>query len=157
MRDLGRRAPAAPGGIPLEEAPLWVLALATLLVALAIFPALVGILAATGLAAGGSGTIAFAALALATLLVAGPATARPWRRRGHPDSLVLADSRPFLLRFSTWVWATLVVPNVIYGLIVLFHSGPPPDPRAAYLVGALVSLVQGSLALVARWRRRTPP
>lgn len=133
------------------------LALATLLVALVIFPALVGILAAAGLTSGGSGTIAFAALALATLLVAGPATARPWRRRGHPDSLALADSRPFLLRFSTWIWATLVVPNVLYGTIVLMHPGPPPDPRAAYLVGAVVSLVQGAIALVARWRQRHRP
>ena len=68
------------------------------------------------------------------------------------------DPRPLFVRFSTWLIVALLLPNVLFGVLVLTHDGPPLGYTAALLLGALVSAIHGVTALLARlrerWRRR---
>ena len=138
------------GGTPIEEAPLWALAILAALLALVFFPALVGLAEGAGVAsAGRRGLFALGAGLLALLVVVGNATRMPWRRASRPHPL---DERPLFTRFSTWLWTALLFPSVLHGLLVLTHD-EPVDPRAAMAVGLLVSTIQGAWALVERWRR----
>jgi hypothetical protein len=137
--------------MPIEEAPLWVLAIFTVILWLITFPAVVGFLAGWGLWRGAKLPAAGAALVLAVLLVAGLATRKPWRRP-RPDEL--RDERPFFVRFSTWLVTTLLVPNVLFGVLVLTREGPPLTYEQALVLGALLSAIQGLLALLDRWKRR---
>ena len=54
------------------------------------------------------------------------------------------------MRFSTWLIVTLLVPNVLFGVLVLGHEGPPLTYEQALLLGALISAVQGMLAWLDR-------
>jgi hypothetical protein len=136
-------------GTPIEEAPLWMLAILAALLALVTFPALVGLLAGWGAWQGQVGRAALAAVAVAALVVAGAATRPSWRRPRQPT---LHDPRPFFVRFSTWLWAAVIFPNVLYGVLVLGADGAPPPYEAAILVGLLASAVHGLFALAARWQ-----
>lgn len=144
-------ARGAGDGTPIEEAPLWVLAIFTLVLWLITFPAVVGVLAGWGWWRGAKLPAAGAALAIDLLLVAGLATRKPWRRPTERDP---HDERPFFARFSTWLITTLLVPNVLFGVLVLTRKGPPLTYEQALAVGALLSAVQGVLALLDRWKRR---
>lgn len=136
--------------MPIEEAPLWVLAIFTLVLWLITFPAIVGALAGWGWWRGAKLPAAGAALAIDLLLVAGLASRKRWRRPTRRD---WRDERPFFVRFSTWLITTLLVPNVLFGFIVLTHEGPPLTYEQALAIGALISVVQGTLALIDRWTR----
>ena len=138
-------------GTPIEEAPLWALAIFAALLWLIAFPALAGLLAVWGAWRGQHLTLALAALVLAVLVTAGLATRKPWRRRGPRD---LHDERPLFVRFSTWLWTALLLPNVLFGVLVLTHEGPPPTYATALLLGLLVSAIHGAFALAARWKAR---
>lgn len=139
------------GGTPIEEAPLWALAILAALLALVFFPALVGLAEGAGVtSAGRRGLFALAAALIALLVVAGNATQKPWRRASRAQPF---DERPLFTRFSTWLWTALLLPSVLHGLLVLTRD-EPVDPRAALAVGLLVSTIQGAWALVERWRRR---
>ena len=145
------RALRRVGGTPVEEAPLWALAILVALLALVFFPALVGLAEGFGVAtAGRRGAFALAGAALAVTLVAGLARQRRWKR---PPNLHPLDGRPPFVRFSTWLWTALLFPNVLHGLLVLTRD-EPVDYRAALAIGLLVSAVQGALGLADRWRRR---
>ena len=145
------RALRASDGTPIEEAPLWVLAIFTAILWLITFPAIVGLLAGWGLWRGDKLQPALAALAIAVLLVVALATRKPWRRPTPADP---TDRRPLLVRLSTWVIVALLVPNVLFGVLVLTHEGPPLTYEQAVRLGALISAVQGVLALLDKWKRR---
>ncbi len=149
--------------MPIEEAPVWALAILVALFALIFFPALVGLAESFGADTRGHRLeLAAGAAALALFLVVGLARQRRWRRARSPlDALdplapLAADDRPIFARFSTWLWTTLLFPNVLYGLLVLTHSseGARVDPRAAWIVGLGVSALQGLWALAERRRGR---
>ena len=146
-----QRAMRRVGGTPIEEAPLWALAIFTLLLWLVAFPAIAGLLAGWGYWNGEKLWTALAALALAVLVVAGLATRKPWRR---PTAADLRDERPVFVRLSTWLWTAILVPNVLFGVLVLTNEGPPLTYQHAVLLGALVSAIQGVLGLLDRWKRR---
>ena len=139
------------GGTPIEEAPVWALALLAVVLWLVVFPALVGLLNGLDVVAGGGWTIAAAAAAITLVLVVGLARQKPWRRRrpGGPPA-----EPPLFARFSTWCYTTLLVPNVLYGALVLFRGGEGLDYAAAWLIGLLVSAIHGAFALAERWRAR---
>jgi membrane protease YdiL (CAAX protease family) len=141
-------------GTPIEEAPLWALAIFAALLWLVAFPALAGLLAGWGAWHGQRLAVALAALVLSVLVVAALATRKPWRRRTAGD---LHDERPLLVRFSTWLWTALLLPNVLFGVLVLTHEGPPLTYESALLLGLLVSAIHGLFALADRvkGRRRT--
>lgn len=138
-------------GTPIEEAPRWVLAIFAALLWLVAFPALAGLLAAWGAWHGQRLAVAAAAAVLAAVVVIGLATRKPWRRRGPRD---LHDERPLFVRFSTWLWTAVLVPNVLFGILVLTRDGPPPPYGAALLLGLLVSGIHGAFALADRLRSR---
>lgn len=138
-------------GTPIEEAPLWALAVFAALLWLIAFPALAGLLAGWGAWRGQRLQVALAALALAVVVVGGLATRKPWRRRGPRD---LHDERPLFVRFSTWLWTAILLPNVLFGVFVLTHDGPPLGYEAALLLGLVVSAIHGAFALADRFRRR---
>lgn len=138
-------------GTPIEEAPLWALAIFAALLWLIAFPALAGLLAAWGAWRGQVATVALAALVLAVVVVAGLATRKPWRRRGPRD---LHDERPLFVRFSTWLWTAILLPNVLFGVLVLTHDGPQLGYEEALALGLIVSAIHGAFALADRFRRR---
>jgi hypothetical protein len=144
------RALRRVGGTPIEEAPLWALAILVALLALVFFPALIGVAEGFGVAtAGRRGLFALAGAALAVALVAGLARQRPWKRSPNRHPL---DGRPPFVRFSTWLWTAVLFPNILHGLLVLTRD-EPVDYRASLGIGLLVSAVQGALGLADRRRR----
>jgi hypothetical protein len=140
------------GGIAIEEAPWWVLLIATVVLWLVAFPGLIGLLHGFGLWHGGRLWPAIGAAGLALTVIAGLATRKPWRR---PDRASLADERPLFARFSTWLWSAVLYPNVLMGVILLFRKRPPPDYRSTLLLGLLLATVQSGLAWLDSKRR--PP
>ena len=140
-------------GTPIEDAPWWVLAILTVLLWLVAFPALVGLLHGFGAWHGERFGPGLGAAALSLLVVIGLATRKPWRR---PRTPALADSRPFFVRFSTWLWAAVLYPNVLLGAILLLRPGPPPDRRATLLLGVLLATLQTVMGWLGS-RRRTRP
>ena len=149
-----RRAPShRPGGTPIEEAPWWALAIFAGLLWLVAFPALVGLLAGWGAWGGESLRVALAALGVALLVVVGLATRPRWRR---PRGATLEDPRPFFVRFSTWLWTVVLLPNVLFGALVLGNPATPISYEASVLVGLLVSAIHGGFALAERFRRPRP-
>ena len=138
-------------GTPIEEAPLWALAIFAALLWLIAFPALAGLFAAWGAWHGQRLVVALAAVGVALVVTAGLATRKPWRRRGPRD---LHDERPFFVRFSGWLWTAILLPNVLFGVFVLTGEGPPPTYESALLLGLLVSAIHGAFALAARLRAR---
>lgn len=138
------------GGTPIEEAPLWALAILVGVLWLVAFSGLVGLLNGLDLVRGGGSTVALAAAALALLLVFGLARQKGWRRPGPGE----ASTAPHFARFSTWVIVMLLVPNVIYGILVLERGGEGLDYASAWAIGLLISTVHGAFALQERWRRR---
>lgn len=149
-----RRSLRRVGGTPIEEAPLWALAIFTALLSLIAFPAVVGLLAGLGLWHGRLLPAALAALALAVLVTAGAATRKPWRRTPPTP---LHDPRPLFVRFSTWLIVALLLPNVLFGVLVLGQPRPEIGYRGAALVAMLVSAVHGAAAALARRGRRPAP
>lgn len=139
------------GGTPIEEAPIWALAILAVVLWLVVFPALVGFLNGFELIAGGGWTVAAAAAAISLLLVAGLARQKRWRRPGPGGP---AAEVPLFVRFSTWCITALMVPNVLFGTLVLSRRGEGLDYLSAWLIGLLVSAVHAGFALAARWRRR---
>jgi len=146
-----RSIPTGGDGTPIEEAPLWILAILTGIFWLVAFPAVVGLLAGWGFWRGDKLPAALAALVIAVLLVVGLATRKPWRRPTPDD---LADHRPFFVRFSTWLMVAIFLPNILFGVIVLTHKGPPLTYEQALVLGALISAVQGVLAWLDRRKHR---
>jgi hypothetical protein len=148
-----QREPRTPGsdGTPIEEAPWWMLAITTGIFWLIAWPALVGLLAGWGYWHGERLWTALAALGIAALVVVGLATRPRWRRPTAKDP---RDERPFFVRFSTWLMTAFLMPNILFGVIVLTHEGAALTYAQAAVIGAILSTVQGALALVDRWRRR---
>jgi hypothetical protein len=138
-------------GTPIEEAPLWALAIFAALLWLIVFPALVGMVNGFGLVRGGGTTLAVAAAAMVILLTFGLARQRRWRR---PSAASLEDRRPVFVRFSTWLITALLIPNVLFGSLILFRAGEALDYRAAWLIGLMVSAIQGLATLRLRLSAR---
>lgn len=139
------------GGTPIEEAPIWALGILTLVLWLVVFPGLVGFLNGFHLLAGGGWTLAAASGVICILMVVGLARQRPWKRpsAGEPSSGV-----PVFVRFSTWLITTLVLPNVLFGTLVLSRRGEGLDYLSAWMIGLIVSTIHGGFALAERWRGR---
>lgn len=142
------------GGTPIEEAPVWALAVLAVVLWLVAFPALVGLLNGFDVVDGGGWTIAGAAAVLSLFLVVGLARQKPWRRSHSTEP---AAEPPLFVRFSTWCYTTLLVPNVLHGTLILFRGGEGFDYASAWLIGLMVSAIHGAFALAERWRRRTRP
>jgi hypothetical protein len=138
-------------GMPIEEAPLWALAIFAAVLWPIVFVALVGLLNGLRLVAGGGWTVAGAALAITLLLVAGLATRKRWKRPGPRNP---AAQPPPFARFSAWLWATVLVPNVLFGALMLFQFHQGLGYAEAIAIGLLVSAIHGAFALAERWRRR---
>ena len=136
-------------GTPIEEAPWWVLAIATVLLWLVAFPAVIGLLHGFRLWHGERLGPALGAAALAIAVIVGLATRKPWRRPTKPS---LADERPLFVRFSTWLYSAVLYPNVLMGAILLFRKGPPPDYRSTLVLGLLLATLQSALAWIDRKR-----
>jgi hypothetical protein len=149
-REKRKRRLRRVGGTPIEEAPLWALAIFTLLLWLIAFPAVVGLLAGLGAWHGRHLPAALASLALAVIVTAGAATRRPWRR---VPVTALHDPRPLFVRFSTWLITALLLPNVIFCTLVLTQPQPELGYRGTALVAMLISAVHGAAATLARRRR----
>ncbi len=139
------------GGIPIEEAPWWVLAIFTVLLWLVAFPALVGLLHGLRLWHGERLWPAIAAAGLALVVVSGLATRKPWKR---PRRAALADERPLFARFSTWLYCAVLYPNVLMGAILLMRQGPPPDFQATLLLGVLLATLQSAMGWLGRVRKK---
>lgn len=148
---MSRRRLRPEGGTPIEEAPVWVLAILAFVLWLLVFPALVGFLNGFRLVAGGGWTLAATAAAISLLLVVGLARQKPWRRSSPEDPAV---EIPVFVRFSTWFVTTLMVPNVLFGVLVLSRQGQGLDYLSAWLIGLIVSAIHGGFALAERLRRR---
>jgi hypothetical protein len=151
--DRRRSAPSgrlAGGGTPIEEAPLWVLAIFAFLLWLMTFPAVVGLLAVWGRWHGAKLPAALAALGIAVFLVVGLATRKPWRRPTATDP----GETPFFARFTTWLVGALLLPNIIFGVLVLTHEERQLGYQESLVIGAIISAVQGTFALIDRWKRR---
>jgi hypothetical protein len=146
-----RHSQPPTGGTPIEQAPLWVLVIFAAILWLVTFPALVGLLWGSGAWRGSKVPIALAALGVAVLVVVGLATRKPWRRPAATD---LRDERPLFARFSTWLWTTILFPNVLFGVLVLTHEGQELSYEGALVIGAIISAVQAALAALERWKRR---
>jgi hypothetical protein len=84
-------------------------------------------------------------------VITGLATRKAWKR---PTAKDLRDRRPFFARFSTWLMTIVFLPNILFGVLVLTHEGPPIGYEQALLLGLLVSTVQAVLGLLDRWQRR---
>lgn len=140
----------ASHGIPIEDAPLWALAILTVLLWLVSFPAVVGLLHGFGLWRGERLEPALAAGGLALAIVIGLANGRRWRRPRPGDP---GERPPWFARFSTWVIGVVLYPNVLMGTLLLTRSGPPPDYATTAALGLVLSAVQGILAWNVRRRR----
>lgn len=140
-------------GMPIEEAPLWALAIFAAVLWPIVFAALVGVLNGLRLVAGGGWTVAGVALAITVVVVAGLATQKRWQRPGPRNP---AAQPPPFVRFSAWLWATVLVPNVLFGVLVLFRFPDGLDYGGALFIGLVVSAIHGAFALAERWRRRRP-
>jgi hypothetical protein len=143
-----RRPPG--GGTPIEEAPLWILAIFAFFFWLMTFPAVVGLLAIWGYWHGAKLPAALAALAIAVVVVAGLATRHPWRRPTATDP----GETPFFARFTTWLVGALLLPNIIFGILVLTHEEQQLGYQESLVIGAIISAVQGTFALIDRWKRK---
>jgi hypothetical protein len=154
LRARGRALPG--GGTPIEEAPLWALAILAILLWLVAFPASVGLLDGIGLRDVPPARLALGAAAITVLLVAGLRLQKSWRRATGRAPHPLDDRRPPFVRLSTWVFTTLLFPNVLHGalLLALRAEGRRIDYATSWAIGLLVSAIQGGLGLVDRWRRR---
>jgi len=139
------------GGTPIEEAPIWALALLTVMLWLVVFPGLVGFLNGFRLLAGGGWTVAGAALVISLLLVVGLGRQTRWKR---PSAGATSTEVPTFVRFSTWFITALMVPNVLFGVLVLSRGGEGLDYLSAWLIGLIVSGIHGAFALLERLRRR---
>ena len=138
-----------PGGLPIEEAPFWVLAIFWVILTVVVFPAMVGVSSGLRLAARWPAMLAGSG-AVSLLLVLGLKRQRPWKR---PTPADLADERPFFVRFSTWLWTALLFPNVLHGMLVLGRPNDPPSYSASLLIGAALSALHGGLGWLERRRR----
>lgn len=138
------------GGTPIEEAPVWVLGILAIVLWAVVFPALVGLLDGLRLVPGGGHSLAAAAAGLSILLVVGLARQRRWQRPSDGDPL---GQTPIFVRFSTWLYATLILPNFLFGVLVLFRGGEGLGYLGAWVIGVMVSLIHGGFALARRWRR----
>ena len=85
---------------------------------------------------GGGWRIAGAAVVLSLVLVVGLARQKPWRRAhlAEPATEPTAEP-PLFVRFSTWCYTTLLVPNVLHGTLILFRGGEGFDYASAWLIG----------------------
>lgn len=126
------------------------LAILAVLLWLVAWPAVVGLLHGFGAWHGERLGPGLGAAALSLLVVIGLATRKPWRR---PSAPTLGDSRPFFVRFSTWLWAAVLYPNVLMGAILLTRPGPPPDRRATLLLGLLLATLQTVMGWLGSRRR----
>jgi len=145
-----RRELRRVGGTPIEEAPVWALGILTVLLWLIVFPALVGFLNGFRLIVGGGWTVAAAAGVISVLLVVGLARQKRWRR---PRPGEAAGEPPVFVRFSTWCITMLMLPNVLFGVLVLSRRGEGLDYLGAWLIGLLVSAIHAAFAFVERRRR----
>jgi len=139
------------GGVPIEEAPVWMLAVLTVLLWLVAFPALVGLLAGFGRWHGARLGVALVAFALALALVVGMATRRPWKRA---PVTTLEDPRPPLVRLSSWIVTALLLPNVLLGVLVLSRPHGELGYRQVVGLSLLISTVHAAVAFLDRGRRR---
>lgn len=127
-------------GIPIEQAPPWVLAIVVFLLWLVAFPALVGLLHGFGLWQGERLGPAIAGAVVALALALGLWTRPPWRRTA------VVEQRPFFARFSTWLIGLVLYPNLMMGVVLLTRPGPPPDYWTTGMIGLILSATQGILA-----------
>ena len=61
---------------------------------------------------------------------------------------------PVFVRFSTWCFTTLLVPNVLFGVLVLARRGEGLNYLGARLIGLIVSAIHSAFALVEQLRGR---
>jgi hypothetical protein len=137
--------------MPIEEAPFGILVLFTAILWLIAWPAVVGLLAGFGRWHGERLYPALGALGIAVGIVAGVATRKPWKRAAGPTR---DDPRPLFVRFSTWLITALLIPNVLFGTLLLTRPATEVTYGGMVRLGLLVSLLHAVAAAVERWRRR---
>jgi hypothetical protein len=128
-------------GIPIEEAPFWVLLIATPLIAVPLFLGGVGFQDALGVWHGQWKPTAIGALVASAILIATLSRLKPWRRPkpGEPDT------RPRIVRFATWLLGTAAFGFMLEGLLALIWGDRHPGPVGVAYVMVLIAGARGVL------------
>lgn len=137
-------------GIPIEEAPFWVLLIATPLIGAVLFLGAVGFQDALGLWHGQWKPNAIGALAASAILIATLARLKPWRRPkpGEPDT------RPRIVRFASWLLGTAAFGFILEGVLALAWGDRHPGPVGVAYVMIVIAGARGVLGWVERVRDR---
>lgn len=132
-------SPNRSNGIPIEEAPFWVLLIATALIAVPLCLGAVGFQDALSLWHGRWKLTALGALAASAILIAILARLKPWRRpkRGEPDT------RPRIIRFTTWLLGTVAFAFILEGVLALIWADRHPGPVGVAYVMVLIAGARG--------------
>jgi len=137
-------------GVPIEEAPFWILLIATPLIAVPLFLGGVGFQDALGLWHGQWKQTAIGALAASAILIATLSRLKPWRRPkpGEPDT------RPRIVRFATWLLGTAAFGFMLEGLLALIWADRHPGPLGVAYVMVLIAGARGVLGWAERAKAR---
>jgi len=136
-------------GIPIEDAPFWVLLIATPLIGSVLFLGAVGFQDALGVWHGQWKLTALGALAAAAILVTVLARLKPWRRPkpGQPDT------RPRVVRFASWLLGTAAFGFVLEGVLALIWADHHPGPLGVAYVMLVIAGAQGLLGWLDRFNK----
>jgi hypothetical protein len=137
-------------GIPIEEAPFWVLVIATPLIGAVLFLGAVGLQDALGVWHGQWKPTALGALAAAAILVATLSRLKPWRRPkpGEPDT------RPSVVRFAAWLLGTAAFGFILDGVLALIWADHRPGPEGVAYIMLVIAGARGLLAWIERRNKR---
>ncbi len=143
-------SPNRADGTPIEEAPFWVLLIATPLIGAVLFLGTVGFQDALGVWHGQWKPTAIGTLAASAILIATLARLKPWRRLkpGEPDT------RPRLIRFATWLLGTAAFAFILEGLLALIWADRHPGPVGVAYVMIVIAGARGLLGWAERVKKR---
>lgn len=137
-------------GISIEEAPFWVLLIATPLIAIPLFLGAVGFQDALGRWHGQWKPTAIGAFAASAILIATLSRLKPWRRPKPGE----ADTRPRPVRFAAWLLGTAAFGFVLEGILALIWAGRHPGPVGVAYVMVVIAGIRGVLGWVERVKKR---
>ncbi len=143
-------SPNRADGIPIEEAPFWVLLIATPLIDAVLFLGAVGFQDALGAWHGQWKPTALGALASSAILIATLSRLKPWRRPkpGEPDT------RPPIVHFATWLLGTAAFAFILEGLLALIWADRHPGPVGVAYVMIVIAGARGLLGWAERVKKR---
>jgi hypothetical protein len=136
-------------GTPIEEAPFWILLIATPLIGAVLFLGAVGFQDTLGVWHGQWKPTALGALAAAAILIGTLSRLKSWRRPkpGEPDT------RPRVVRFATWLLGTAAFAFVLEGVLALIWADHHPGPLGVAYVMVVIAGARGLLAWSERFKK----